>query len=66
MIKNIDLLDKVDNNDGTTTMIAELKVYTDDMIFSYDASRSIFTFSNSMTDDEIKDYLIINDYSIYY
>lgn len=66
MIKNINLVEKQDNGDGTVSMIAELEVYTDNMVFSHHDSRSKFTFSNTMTDQDIVDYLIANEYSIYY
>lgn len=66
MIKQINLVDKVDNGDGTISMIAEAAEYFDDMRFSHHNSRSPFTFPDTMTDQEIIDHLIANEYSIYY
>lgn len=63
--KEILLVNKVSNGDGTTKMIAELAVYTDG-VFSHHDSRSPFTFPDTMTDQDIIDYLIANDYSRYY
>ena len=66
MIKQINLVDKVDNGNGTVSLIAEAAEYFDDMVFSHHNSRSPFTFSDTMTDQEIIDYLIQNDYAKYY
>lgn len=63
--KEINLVNKVSNGDGTTTMIAELSVSIDG-VFSHHDSRSPFTFADTMTDQDIIDYLIANDYSKYY
>jgi hypothetical protein len=59
------LVEKVSNGDGTTSMIAELCVYKDG-IFSHHDSRSPFTFADTMTDQDIKDYLTANEYSRYF
>jgi hypothetical protein len=63
--QEIYLVEKVSNGDGTTSMIAELSVYKDG-IFSHHDSRSPFTFADSMTDQDIKDYLTANEYSRYF
>lgn len=63
--KEIYLIDRVSNGDGSSKMIAELAVYVDGK-FSHHDSRSPFTFPDSMTDQDIIDYLIANDYSRYY
>lgn len=63
--QEIHLVEKVSNGDGTTSMIAELCVYKDGL-FSHHDSRSPFTFADTMTDQDIIDYLIANDYSRYY
>lgn len=63
--QEINLVNKVSNGDGTTTMIAELAVSIDG-VFSHHDSRSPFTFADTMTDQDIIDYLIANDYSKYY
>ena len=59
------LVEKVANGDGSVSMIAELCVYKDG-IFSHHDSRSPFTFSDTMTDQDIIDSLIANEYSRYY
>jgi hypothetical protein len=63
--QEIHLVEKVSNGDGTTTMIAELCVYKNG-IFSHHDSRSPFTFADTMTDQDIKDYLTANEYSRYF
>lgn len=65
MTQEIYLVEKVNNGDGTVSMIAELAVYKDG-VFSHHDSRSPFTFADTMTDQDIKDYLIANDYSRYF
>jgi hypothetical protein len=63
--QTIHLVEKVNNGDGTVTMIAELCVYNNG-VFSHHDSRSPFTFPDTMTDQEIIDSLILNEYSRYY
>lgn len=63
--KQIYLVEKVDNGDGTTSMIAELSVFKDGIFIGH-YSRSPFVFSNTMTDQDIIDYLIQNEYSRYF
>ena len=65
MTQEIHLVEKVDNGNGTVTMVAELCVYRDG-VFSHHDSRSPFTFSDTMTDQDIIDYLTANDYSRYF
>ena len=65
MTQEIHLVGKVNNGDGTVSLIAELFVLKDGA-FSHHDSRSPFTFPDSMTDQEIIDSLILNEYSIYY
>lgn len=62
--KEIHLVEKVNNGDGTISLIAELCVHKNG-IFDHHESRSPFTFSDTMTDQEIIDYLWANEYSIY-
>jgi hypothetical protein len=62
--KEYHLVEKVDNGDGTRSLIAELCVLVNG-VFSYHCSRSPFTFSDTMTDEEIIDYLTANEYSRY-
>lgn len=63
--KEIHLVEKVNNGDGTVSMIAELCVHKNG-IFDHHDSRSPFTFSDTMTDQDIKDYLTANEYSRYF
>lgn len=63
--KEISLVEKVDNGDGTRSCVAELNVYVDD-IFKWQDSRSLFTFPDTMTDQDIIDYLTANEYSRYF
>ena len=63
--KEILLVEKVGNGDGSVSMIAELCVYKDG-IFNHHDSRSPFTFSDTLTDQEIIDSLIANEYAKYY
>lgn len=65
MIKEINLVEKKDNGDGTVSLIAELCVYIDG-VFSHHLSRSPFTFADTMSDDDIKLELEQNQYSIYF
>jgi hypothetical protein len=63
MTKTIELFEKVD--DGVTvTLIAECNGYENNVrVIQF--SRSPFTFSNELTDQEIIDSLWQNEYSIY-
>lgn len=63
--KEIYLVEKINNGDGSISMIAELCVYIYG-VFNHHDSRSPFTFSDTMTDQEIIDSLISNEYSKYY
>lgn len=63
--KQIYLVEKVNNGDGTVSLIAELSVFKNEM-FDHHDSRSPFTFPDSMTDEEIINLLINNEYSKYY
>lgn len=64
MNKVIEIFEKVNNGDGTQSLIAECNEYDNDiLIIQY--SRSLFTFSDTMTDQDIIDFLWINEYSIY-
>lgn len=58
------LVDNTDNGDGTISLIAELCVYKNG-IFSHHDSRSLFTFQNTMTNQDIIDYLWSNEYLKY-
>ena len=48
------------------TLIAECNLYNSDNVLIQQLSRSPFTFSSSMTDEEIILYLQNNEYSIYF
>lgn len=63
--KEIYLVEKVNNGDGTVSLIAELSVFKNE-IFDHHDSRSPFTFPDSMTDAEIIDSLTANEYSNYF
>ena len=64
MIKLIELFEKVDNGDGTQSLIAECNGYVDGVrVIQF--SRSPFTFLLSMTDEEIINHLWENEYKIY-
>lgn len=64
MTKIIELVEKVNNGDGTRSMIAECNSYQNGVrIAQY--SRSPFTFSDTMSDQDIIDYLWLHQYSIY-
>lgn len=63
--QEINLVNKVNNGDGTVSLIAELAVFKDG-VFSHHDSRSPFVFSDTMTDQDIKDYLTANDYAKYF
>jgi hypothetical protein len=65
MTQEIHLVQKVDNGDGNVSMIAELCVYKDG-VFSHHNSRSHFMFADTMTDQEIIDHLMVNEYSRYF
>ncbi len=58
------LVEKVDNGDGTISLIAELAVYKNG-IFTHHDSRSPFNFPSDMTDQEIIDYIWENEYLKY-
>lgn len=58
------LVEKVNNGDGTISLIAELCVYKNG-IFNHHDSRSPFTFQDNMTDQDIIDYLWSNEYLKY-
>jgi hypothetical protein len=65
--KLIELFSKVSNGDGTINLIAECNEYEEGAATWYNQlSRSPFTYSESMTDDEIKNDLQLTTYSIYY
>lgn len=63
--QEIHLVEKVNNGDGTVSLIAELCVLVNG-VFSHHDSRSPFIFSDTMTDQDIKDYLTANDYAKYF
>lgn len=64
MVKLIELVEKIDNGDGTQSLIAECNGYGDgERVIQF--SRSPFTFSSSMTDQEIINHLWDNEYKIY-
>lgn len=64
MTKELHLVEKMNNGDGTINLIAEYCVYNN-KVFSHHLSRSPFTFPDTMTDEEIIESLMLNQYSIY-
>ena len=65
MTKTILLEEKVANDGGTISLIAALAVYDENGRFTHHMCRSPFTFPDTMTDQEIIDYLWANDYAKY-
>jgi hypothetical protein len=64
MNKVIELFEKVNNGDGTQSLIAECNGYENNVrVAQY--SRSPFTFADTMTDQDIIDHLWANEYIIY-
>lgn len=63
MDKQIELFEKVVNGD-TQSVIAECNGYVDGVL-KIQFSRSKFVFPVTMTDEEIKESLWLNEYSIY-
>jgi hypothetical protein len=64
MNKIIELVEKVDNGDGTRSLIAECNGYENNVRVAQ-FSRSPFTYPDTMTDQDIIDYLWANEYIIY-
>ena len=63
--QEIHLVEKVDNGNGTVSMIAELSVFKNG-VFNHHDSRSPFTFADTMTDQDIIDHLTAYEYSRYF
>lgn len=64
MTKEIVLTEKVNNPDSTISLIAECNGYVDGLrIMQF--SRSPFSFADTITDQEIIDFLWENDYAKY-
>ena len=64
MTKVIELFEKINNGDGTISLIAECNGYENGVrIAQY--SRSPFNYPDTMTDQDIIDSLWLNEYSIY-
>lgn len=64
MTKEILLVERVNNPDDTITVIAECNGYVDGVqVVQY--SRSPFRFANTITDQEIIDFLWETDYAKY-
>ncbi len=64
MNKLIELFEKVNNGNGTQSLIAECNGY-ENGVRVVQFSRSPFTFPDTMTDQDIIDSLWLNEYSIY-
>jgi hypothetical protein len=65
MEKIIELFNKTSDGNGNVNLIAECNGYIDGFR-SIQFSRSAFTFPDTMTDQQIIDYLMTNEYSIYF
>jgi hypothetical protein len=64
MTKEILLVEKVNNPDQTISLIAECNGYVDEVrVIQF--SRSPFSFADTITDQEIIDFLWGNDYAKY-
>jgi hypothetical protein len=64
MIKEILLVERVNNPNSTISLIAECNGYIDGIrVIQY--SRSPFSFADIITDQEIIDFLWENDYAKY-
>ena len=64
MIKEILLVERVNNTNSTISLIAECNGYIDGIrVIQY--SRSPFSFADIITDQEIIDFLWENDYAKY-
>jgi hypothetical protein len=64
MTKEILIVERVDNPDDTITVIAECNGYIDGVrVIQF--SRSPFRFANTITDQEIIDFLWETDYAKY-
>jgi hypothetical protein len=64
MNKIIELVEKVNNGDGTQSLIAECNGYEGD-VRVVQFSRSPFTFSEDLSDADIIDFLWENEYKHY-
>lgn len=65
MTKIIHIEDKVFNPDDTISINAALAVYDENGKFTHHMSRSPFSFANTISDQEIIDFLWANDYAKY-
>lgn len=65
MTKVIHIEDKVFNPNNTISINAALAVYDDEGKFTHHMSRSPFTFADTITDQEIVEFLWGNDYAKY-
>lgn len=53
-------------DDNTISLIAEVNIYDENNKLFQQLSRSLFTFPNTMTDEEIITSLKENEYNIYF
>lgn len=64
MTKEILLVERVNNSDQTISLIAECNGYENDVrVMQF--SRSPFSFADTITDQEIIEFLWANDYAKY-
>ena len=64
MTKDIFILQRIDNNDGTDMVESSFSIYEDDGQLHLGA-RAWFQFDTILTDSEIIDWLVNNDYKQY-
>jgi hypothetical protein len=64
MTKEILILQRIDNGDGTDSVEASYSIYenTDEL---HQGARAWFQFDTTLTDSEIIDWLVNNDYKQY-
>lgn len=63
----IELFEKQSDGNGQVNLIAECNEYTEGITkWTAQLSRSQFTFADTMSDQEIIDWLKVNAYSIYF
>lgn len=64
MTKDILILQRIDNGNGSDNVEASFSIYEDDGQLHLGA-RAWFTFDTTLTDSQIIDWLILNDYKQY-
>lgn len=65
-VRIIELFEKQSDGNGNINLIAECNEYNEDGVRVQQLSRSPFTFSDTLTDDEIVNLIKEGSYSIYF